>query len=82
MDLLLTTIHCPGCSELLALEVLHSPAGYYIGYFCSKCGPYDRISGYYKVEQAADTALTALRAALRVALGGLGDACISLPPAW
>lgn len=41
----------------LKLEVLHSAAGYYLGYTCPKCGPISRESGYFKSRAEADAAL-------------------------
>ena len=38
-------------------QVLQSAAGYYIGYFCDKCGPYSRESGYYANESKAQEGL-------------------------
>jgi len=40
------------CGTILALKVLKSAAGYYLGYCCPSCGPYDRISAYYGKEEA------------------------------
>ena len=45
------------CGETLKIEVLMSTAGYYIGFFCPKCGHYNRESGYYKTKEMADKAL-------------------------
>jgi len=47
---------CPVCNTVLVNEVLHSPAGYYIGTQC-KCGPYSRESGYYRTSDIAQWAL-------------------------
>jgi len=47
---------CPDCKLKLVLQVLHSPAGYYIGTWCH-CGPYSRESGYYKNSLEAEVAL-------------------------
>ena len=36
------------------VEVLRSNAGYYIGYYCKECGPWDRLSkGYFATEEEA-----------------------------
>lgn len=35
------------CGEILELDVERSNAGYYLGYWCSRCGPYSRESGYF-----------------------------------
>lgn len=45
------------CKHILKIEVLSSPAGYYIGFFCPKCGPYSRESGYYSNKIKASEAL-------------------------
>lgn len=45
------------CGVVMPLEVLHSGGGYYLGYFCPKCGPYSRESGYFRTEEEADKAL-------------------------
>lgn len=48
-------VECILCGKELELEVLRSAAGYYLGHFCSNCGPYDRVSeGYYKCKEDAD----------------------------
>lgn len=47
---------CPDCHVKLVLEVLKSPAGYYIGTMCN-CGPYSRESDYYKTGEEAKFAL-------------------------
>jgi len=43
------------------MEVLHSNAGYYLGYYCSECGPWDRMGGYFATQDEADLALAVLR---------------------
>lgn len=45
---------CPGAS---GPQVLHSGAGFYVGYFCNQCGPYSRESGYYATNEDATAAL-------------------------
>lgn len=50
-------IKCDDCGKLMFIEVLHSNAGYYIGFHCSSCGPYSRESGYYKKSIDAQKAL-------------------------
>jgi hypothetical protein len=47
---------CPDCKVKLELQVLHTPAGYYIGTQCD-CGPYSRESRYYGSQKAASDAL-------------------------
>lgn len=49
---------CPDCKTKIQLEVLHSPAGFYIGALC-QCGPYCRESGYYSTREIAEKALAA-----------------------
>lgn len=44
---------CKECGMKLELQVLYSPAGYYIGTQCN-CGPYSRESHYYKSKQQAE----------------------------
>lgn len=34
-------------------SVLQSAAGYYLGYFCPVCGPYQRCSGYFATREEA-----------------------------
>lgn len=48
---------CLECNLKLRIKVLRSAAGYYIGFFCSNCGPYSRESGYYGTEREAQKAL-------------------------
>jgi hypothetical protein len=43
---------CPECNRTVVPEVLHSPAGYYVGTMCG-CGPYSRESTYFATEPAA-----------------------------
>lgn len=52
-----TETKCMDCQTVLKLSVLRSGAGYYLGYFCPKCGPYSRESGYYPNKEAAEKAL-------------------------
>ena len=47
---------CTECGVKLVLEVLSSPAGWYIGTRCN-CGPYSRESRYYSSYNAAKFAL-------------------------
>lgn len=51
------TTTCTGCNKTLHLKVCRSAAGWYIGYFCSTCGPYSRESHYYRTMEGAETAL-------------------------
>ena len=48
---------CMDCGTHLPAKVLSSGAGYYIGTFCPRCGPYSRESGYYPTAEAAQKAL-------------------------
>ncbi len=42
-----------GCTSVLPLKVCSSAAGYYIGRWCDKCGPYERVSDYFGNTEAA-----------------------------
>ena len=48
---------CVECGEPLLLDVQCSNAGYYLGYFCSSCGPYSRETGYWDTRAEAQAAL-------------------------
>ena len=41
------------CNRELVFGVCKSAAGYYLGYWCSYCGPYDRVSGYFETADLA-----------------------------
>jgi hypothetical protein len=58
------SVMCPDCLKDIPLGVCRSAAGFYIGYFCNACGPYDRVSGYYDMEEGAASVLSRLRAAI------------------
>ena len=45
------------CGRILKLQVCNSMAGYYIGHICPECGPYDRVSGYFKTKEQAEAIL-------------------------
>jgi hypothetical protein len=47
-------IDCTECEHILPLEVLKSAAGYYVGYFCPNCGPFDRLTSYYDTRAEAE----------------------------
>lgn len=47
---------CSDCGVKVVLQVLRSPAGFYIGTYCD-CGPYSRESDYYKKREDAEEAL-------------------------
>ena len=53
--------HCEAMGadyEIVLLEkVCLSAAGYYLGYWCPVCGPYDRVSMYYRDRESAEKAL-------------------------
>lgn len=48
---------CDECGMKLPVQVLRSSAGYYIGQWCSNCGPYSRLSKYYRERLGAEAAL-------------------------
>jgi hypothetical protein len=50
-------VTCSDCETELPLQVLSTPAGYYLGYFCPHCGPYSRETGYYKKREQAEAEL-------------------------
>ena len=50
-------IICLDCKRTLPLQVCRSNAGAYIGYWCPKCGPYSRESGYFKSSELAEKEL-------------------------
>ncbi len=45
------------CGIKLKFQICQSGAGYYIGTYCSECGPWSRESGYFKTRELAQTAL-------------------------
>lgn len=49
--------NCSCCGRHLELEVCQSGAGYYLGYFCEKCGPYSRETCYWQTREEAEEAL-------------------------
>lgn len=48
---------CVVCGQILPAKILRSPAGFYIGTFCPRCGPHSRESGYFRDAEAAQIAL-------------------------
>jgi len=54
-------ITCMDCKTELPLKVCHSAAGFYLGYFCPNCGPYDRVSGYMTEGEAINALKSAKR---------------------
>lgn len=51
-------IICDDCVEEMELSVCQSAAGFYLGFWCNTCGPYDRVSDYFGTREEADAALT------------------------
>lgn len=51
---------CSECGTTLPAKVLQSAAGFYIGYFCPKCGPYDRLTDYHTTREQAESTLAML----------------------
>jgi len=49
--------NCFDCGTEMDIGVYRSNAGYYIGFFCDRCGPYSRESGYYGSSEDAQDAL-------------------------
>lgn len=50
-------IKCEDCGATLPLQVCHSAAGYYLGYYCNQCGPYSRETDYFVTSKEANTEL-------------------------
>lgn len=48
---------CSECKCVMHKRVCKSNAGYYIGYQCDNCGPYERLSIYYSSFELASLAL-------------------------
>ena len=48
--------NCGDCDTKLELDVHTSAAGYYIGAWCN-CGPYARLSDYFRTREAAQAEL-------------------------
>ena len=49
---------CDECEKHLPLSVLHSPAGFYLGHFCYKCGPKGKHSfQFFKTIKEAEEEL-------------------------
>jgi len=48
---------CPECHRNLSLEVLESPAGFYLGYYCPEHGPISRETSYFMTAAKASIAL-------------------------
>ena len=49
---------CVECGAHLEIQVCKSMAGHYIGFWCDRCGPYSRESGYYQSREEAEKALS------------------------
>ena len=45
------------CGVELPVQVLQTPAGYYLGTWHPQEGPYSRESGYFPTKEAAEAAL-------------------------
>ena len=52
-----TETTCYECGTNLTIDVQRGAAGYYVGFFCPKCGPYSRESGYFPTFEKAKQAL-------------------------
>ena len=52
-------MYCEDCGMNLDMQVLHSPAGYYIGTYCINCGPHSRDSPYTQDKEEAWSWLSA-----------------------
>ena len=51
-------VRCPDCGSPLPIKVLCSAAGFYLGRWCERCGPFERVSvSYFRSRRAAETAL-------------------------
>lgn len=50
--------NCVECGAHLEIQVCKSMAGYYVGFWCDRCGPYSRESGYYQSREEAEKALS------------------------
>ena len=53
-------VDCTECDCILLLEVLKSAAGFYVGYFCPNCGPYERLTSYYNTKAEAEKLMEAM----------------------
>lgn len=51
--------NCPDCGKAMPIRVCMSGAGYYIGQYCDQCGPYNRLSYYYRTRKEAQQELDA-----------------------
>ena len=45
------------CGAELELRVCRSAAGYYLGYWCDRCGPYSRETSYFRTYEEAEKEL-------------------------
>jgi hypothetical protein len=50
--------NCVECGAHPEIQVCKSMAGYYVGFWCDRCGPYSRESGYYQCREEAEIALS------------------------
>jgi len=49
------------CGVTMELGVYHSHNGYYVGYWCKNCGPWDRASMYFSTRESAEKELEAMK---------------------
>jgi hypothetical protein len=57
-DMATPSTTCDECKSVLPLKVCQGGAGFYLGYICKNCGPYARMSTYFKTREGAEAALT------------------------
>ena len=55
-------MQCEDCGSELPLQVCKSEAGYYVGRWCPKCGPYERCTGYSQSDVATKLQLEFMKA--------------------
>jgi hypothetical protein len=58
---------CSVCQEeaeiktTMKLKVLHTPAGYYLGFWCDNHGPYSRETHYFRTREEAQNLLDMMK---------------------
>ena len=52
---------CDDCGGPIPLAVHKSAAGFYVGQWCNRCGPYGRMSGYFRKREQAETELRIIK---------------------
>jgi hypothetical protein len=52
---------CEDCGGPIPLRVCSSAAGYYVGQWCDNCGPYGRMSGYFRKREQAERELESIK---------------------